>query len=67
MARTVEDFLARRRRVLFLNARLAIAMAPAVAKLMAKLLKKRGRWRTQQVTSFEETAKKYIVGMELLQ
>ena len=35
MARTVEDVLARRTRALFLNARAAEAMAPAVARLMA--------------------------------
>jgi glycerol-3-phosphate dehydrogenase len=35
MARTVEDVLARRTRALFLNARAADAMAPAVAHLMA--------------------------------
>ena len=35
MARTVDDVLARRTRALFLNARAAIEMAPAVARLMA--------------------------------
>ena len=35
MARSVEDVLARRTRALFLNARAAEAMAPAVARLMA--------------------------------
>ena len=35
MARSVEDVLARRTRALFLNARAALAMAPAVADLMA--------------------------------
>ena len=34
MARTVEDVLARRTRALFLNARAAEAMAPAVARLL---------------------------------
>ena len=38
MARTVEDVLARRTRALFLNARAALAMAPAVADLMASEL-----------------------------
>lgn len=33
-ARTVEDFLARRSRILFLDARLAASLAPAVAALM---------------------------------
>ncbi len=38
MARTVEDVLARRTRALFLNARAAEAMAPAVARLMGEEL-----------------------------
>ena len=38
MARTVDDMLSRRTRALFLNARAAIEMAPAVAKLMAQEL-----------------------------
>ena len=41
MARTVEDFLARRTRALFLNARAAVAMAPRVAALMAAELQAR--------------------------
>jgi len=61
MARTVEDFLARRRRVLFLDARAGIAIAPMVAKLMGKQLKKKGAWRKRQLASFERTAKNYIV------
>ncbi len=40
MARTVEDVLARRTRALFLDARAAMDMAPAVAQLMATELKK---------------------------
>ena len=40
MALNVDDFLARRRRSLFLNARLSVEMAPRVAELMKKELKK---------------------------
>ena len=61
MARTVEDFLARRTRVLFLDANAAIEMAPAVAKLMAKELKKNRKWVKEQVESFNEVAKKYLI------
>ena len=39
MAQTVEDILARRTRILFLNARAAIEIAPAVADIMVKELK----------------------------
>ncbi|WP_246229804.1 glycerol-3-phosphate dehydrogenase C-terminal domain-containing protein [Mucilaginibacter humi] len=35
MARTVEDILARRLRILFLDARAAMSLAPAVARIMA--------------------------------
>ena len=42
MARRIEDVLARRTRALFLDARAAMAMAPAVAHLMAKELNKDG-------------------------
>jgi len=61
MVRTVEDFLARRRRILFLDARAAMDMAPVVAKLIASQLKKRRAWQKQQVKSFVEKAAHYIV------
>lgn len=61
MARTVEDILARRTRVLFLNARLAIKMAPEIAHLMAGELGKDAAWETSQVNALNETAKNYIL------
>ncbi len=61
MARMVEDFLARRTRVLFLDANAAIEMAPAVAKLMAKELKKNRKWAKEQVELFKEVATKYLI------
>lgn len=60
-ARTVEDFLARRSRLLFLDARAAIAAAPAVAKTMAKELGKDETWINQQITEFTNIAKGYIL------
>lgn len=60
MARTVEDVLARRTRALLLDARAAIEMAPAVAKIMADELKKNAQWEKQQVTDFTELAKGYL-------
>jgi len=59
MARTVEDFLARRTRALFLNAAAAIAMAPTVAGLMAGELKLDQDWQEGQLRSFNELAKGY--------
>jgi len=61
MARTVEDFLARRRRILFLDARASLEMAPAVAKLMATELKKGTKWQKSQIESFRKTANNYLV------
>jgi glycerol-3-phosphate dehydrogenase len=61
MARTVEDILARRTRVLFLNARLAMAMAPEVARLMAGELNKDTKWQAEQVSAFNKVAKNYIL------
>lgn len=61
MARTVEDFLARRRRILYLDARSALGMAPEVAKLMAAHLKKGRSWQKQQIKSFQKTADLFII------
>jgi glycerol-3-phosphate dehydrogenase len=61
LARTVEDLLARRTRTLFLDARTSIEMAPAVAKLMAKELKKNRKWVKEQIDSFNKVAKNYLI------
>jgi glycerol-3-phosphate dehydrogenase len=61
MARTVEDILARRVRALFLDARAAIDMAPAVADLLATELKKDDAWKQAQVKAFREVAKTYLL------
>jgi glycerol-3-phosphate dehydrogenase len=60
MARTVEDVLARRTRALFLNARAAIAMAPAVARLLALELNRDDAWQKDQVESFTTMARGYV-------
>jgi glycerol-3-phosphate dehydrogenase len=61
MARTIEDVLARRIRALFLDARAAVSMAPAVASLMAAELKKGANWEEEQLLTFNEVAKNYIL------
>ncbi len=61
MARTVEDFLARRCRWLLLDARSSIVAAPIVAKLMAEELNYRRRWQREQVEEYTELAKGYIL------
>lgn len=60
MARTVEDVLARRTRVLFLDARVAAEIAPTVARLLADELGRDEMWIQQQTRSFLELAKGYI-------
>jgi glycerol-3-phosphate dehydrogenase len=62
MARTLDDALARRARALFLNARAAVAMAPAVARLMAGELRRDPSWERQQLSEFKQIAAHFIVG-----
>ena len=61
MARTLEDVLARRTRALFLDARASIEIAPFVAHLMAKELKRPPSWEEAQVAAFKELAKQYLI------
>jgi glycerol-3-phosphate dehydrogenase len=61
MARTVEDILARRTRALFLNAKAAIRMAPKVASILSSELGRDERWQADQVNSFNQVAKGYLV------
>jgi glycerol-3-phosphate dehydrogenase len=62
MARTVADVLARRTRALFLNAAVAVAMAPQVARLMAQELSRDASWEAEQVRAFGVVAEGYLVG-----
>jgi glycerol-3-phosphate dehydrogenase len=59
-ARTVEDVLARRTRALFLDARASVEIAPRVAELIARELKRDAAWRDDQVTQFAKLAQGYI-------
>lgn len=61
MARTVEDVLARRMRLLFLDARAAIEVAPQVAILMANALGYDQAWIQKQLETFYEVAGKYVL------
>lgn len=61
MAMTVEDVLARRLRLLFLDARAALESAPAVASLMARELGKGTAWEQSQVDEFASIASSYII------
>ena len=61
MARTVEDFLARRTRSLFLDARACKEMAKEVAIIMAKELGRDKNWVNNQIKSFTELAEGYLI------
>jgi glycerol-3-phosphate dehydrogenase len=61
MARTVEDVLARRVRLLFLDTRAATNSAPRVAALMAAELRKDTQWLDEQVAAFNQLAKAYLL------
>lgn len=60
MARTVEDVLARRTRILLLDVKIALKIAPVVAKLMAMELGKSVEWQIQQTAAFNKLAQNYL-------
>jgi glycerol-3-phosphate dehydrogenase len=62
MARTVEDVLGRRLRMLFLNAGAAIEAAPTVARILREELNKESAWENEQIQKFTEMAQNYLPG-----
>ncbi|RPJ69665.1 MAG: glycerol-3-phosphate dehydrogenase/oxidase [Acidobacteria bacterium] len=60
MARTVDDVLARRTRVLSIDARAAMRLAPAVAALMAAEMGRDESWQREQVDDFIAIAERYL-------
>jgi glycerol-3-phosphate dehydrogenase len=61
MILTVEDFLARRTRALFLDARESINMVPEVAHIMAEEMGKDDQWAKHQVESYIQLAEGYYL------
>jgi glycerol-3-phosphate dehydrogenase len=61
MARNIDDFLSRRTRALFLDAKEALRIAPEVAFVMAGELGKGNDWIAQQLARFETLAKGYLL------
>src|SRR5690606_9840271 len=61
MARTVDDVLARRLRILFLNVRAAMELAPIVAQIMAMELDRDKNWENRQIEDFNAIARNYLV------
>lgn len=64
LARTVEDVLARRIRLLFLDARAAINAAPRVAEIMANELEHDKAWIDRQIDTFTSLAQRYLPSLE---
>jgi len=61
MARTIEDVLARRVRILFLDAKAAIEVSPLVARILAEELNKDDAWAQQQLQEFKTIAENYML------
>jgi glycerol-3-phosphate dehydrogenase len=61
LAQTVEDVLARRVRLMFLDARAAKESAPVVAEIIANELGKDEQWKENQIKEFCELADGYIL------
>lgn len=64
LARTVEDVLARRHRMLFHDAALAIAAAPAIAAILAEELGRDDAWQSAEVARFRSLATQYAAQRE---
>ena len=60
MARTIEDVLSRRLRVLPLNARAAMRAAPRTAQLLAAELGRDDAWAAAATARFEQLAEQYL-------
>jgi len=61
MARNVEDVLARRVRLLFIDAKASKAAAPVVAKTIAQELGYDNNWIDNQIKTFETLSDQYII------
>jgi len=60
MCMKVEDFLSRRTRALFLDARSAMESAPLVAEIMAREMGKNEVWIKDEIDDFNSIAKNYL-------
>jgi len=61
MARTLEDFLSRRTRALFLNVEETRRIAPQVVDIMAKELDETEAWKAAQLAAFNTISEKYML------
>lgn len=60
MARTIDDVLARRTRLLFLDAKAALECSEKVGRLLAEELNYKEDWVVNEVNDFKKTAKGYF-------
>jgi len=61
MAMKVEDFLSRRCRILLLDAKASMQMAPKVVAIMAAELGKDKAWISEELAEFYKLARKYLI------
>lgn len=61
MARTIEDYLARRTRALILDARATLDAAPKIATIMAQELRKDGAWQQGQLAAYRDLVQSYLI------
>ena len=61
MARSLEDYFARRTRSLILDARATLDAAPKVVAAMAQELSRNPQWQQEQLASYRELAQSYLV------
>lgn len=61
MALKIEDILSRRMRMLILDAKAAIEMAPKVADVMAEELSLDQQWKDAELEDFGKLANKYVI------
>ncbi|MGY5353312.1 glycerol-3-phosphate dehydrogenase/oxidase [Wenyingzhuangia sp. IMCC45467] len=60
-AKTIEDILARRIRLLFLDAKASIEATETVATIMQQLLNKSNKWKENEITNFTKLAQQYLL------
>jgi glycerol-3-phosphate dehydrogenase len=61
MVINVSDFLSRRRRLLLLDTKASMQMAPIVADLMMSELGKNKDWKKEQLDTYNRLAQNYLV------
>ncbi|MDR1983657.1 MAG: glycerol-3-phosphate dehydrogenase/oxidase [Prevotellaceae bacterium] len=61
MARTLDDVLARRVRLQYIDAREALKISPRIAEIMSEEMKKDQSWIDEQIKAYSEIVRNYIM------